>query len=560
MKKLIVWAFVILILSLIVLANTVTVTKNGFYNGSGNLYGNVSGMSNLNYINTTTGATITQLNFTYDTIRLFSNWTEYTSNSTVQAITKEGNYIYTLEGTTTSFIYIRNATTYAQISRGDVNLGSVSALAFRDVMVNGDLLFSYLSSTTAILRTFNISTKVPVSINNFTIGGGILRSKMFYLPSSKHIAVANRTAIITLNYANPKAPTRTSYVKYCGTAAVMAGNEPFIVDEKEIGYFLCVNTTAGASRTLFIVNLTGGTQTTIGTVTNISVDLGNNYYFFITKDNSTLVLDRPGTTNNVYGWDITSLTSPNYLGSISIPIVTGVNPYYVGHPKHLGDYFYTGLNQGGTVTTIFNKGMKINKTNIQTNNLIPELLFAQYLFSATTYPSAWIDDDIYISGGTNLRVWNLSNLGKLNIDYGNDGAVDSQLDRYSGNMTLNNLAVINTYITTNCPTSPCYIPFNISLSGNISDYNISYTYTYENATPPADTCTPPAINNDWNVLWSDNCTSGNTNLGTGGLIISGGGGTFTVNGNFSIKKSIFTCTGMCRFIILPFPMMRFVLQ
>lgn len=45
-----------------------------------------------------------------------------------------------------------------------------------------------------------------------------------------------------------------------------------------------------------------------------------------------------------------------------------------------------------------------------------------------------------------------------------------------------------------------------------------------------DTCTAPAINNNWNILWRDNCTIAGCDIGTGALNIygtTGGSVTFT---------------------------------
>ena len=71
---------------------------------------------------------------------------------------------------------------------------------------------------------------------------------------------------------------------------------------------------------------------------------------------------------------------------------------------------------------------------------------------------------------------------------------------------------------------------------------------------PTDSCTPPSINNDWNVDWNDNCTlNSNTDLGTGSLIITGNcSGSFTLNANLTVKNKEFIPSGTgCKFIRLP---------
>jgi hypothetical protein len=72
----------------------------------------------------------------------------------------------------------------------------------------------------------------------------------------------------------------------------------------------------------------------------------------------------------------------------------------------------------------------------------------------------------------------------------------------------------------------------------------------EPSPPPTDTCTPPAVNNNWVVSFPDNCTlSSNTNLGTGKLIVNGTAGRFILNANLTINGRIMTCTSSsCSFI------------
>jgi hypothetical protein len=66
-------------------------------------------------------------------------------------------------------------------------------------------------------------------------------------------------------------------------------------------------------------------------------------------------------------------------------------------------------------------------------------------------------------------------------------------------------------------------------------------------------CTPPAINNDWNVKWEHNCVlTTYTDLGTGNLIITGGPGNFTLKAGIDIHGRTLTCTtAPCEFIIWP---------
>ena len=51
------------------------------------------------------------------------------------------------------------------------------------------------------------------------------------------------------------------------------------------------------------------------------------------------------------------------------------------------------------------------------------------------------------------------------------------------------------------------------------------------AAPPVDTCSCPAINSNWNMKWSDNCTVNSfCNIGTGIFHLYGpGAGTLTLN-------------------------------
>ena len=68
-----------------------------------------------------------------------------------------------------------------------------------------------------------------------------------------------------------------------------------------------------------------------------------------------------------------------------------------------------------------------------------------------------------------------------------------------------------------------------------------------------DTCTPPAINNDWTVNWVDNCTlTTNTDLGTGDMILNNtGSGSFTLNANLTIERRVLNPVTGAKFIILP---------
>lgn len=52
----------------------------------------------------------------------------------------------------------------------------------------------------------------------------------------------------------------------------------------------------------------------------------------------------------------------------------------------------------------------------------------------------------------------------------------------------------------------------------------------EESAPSSDSCTPPAVNNNWIVQWKDNCSlNTNTNLGTGNFTLNGTAGQFWLN-------------------------------
>jgi hypothetical protein len=102
-------------------------------------------------------------------------------------------------------------------------------------------------------------------------------------------------------------------------------------------------------------------------------------------------------------------------------------------------------------------------------------------------------------------------------------------------------------------TIPTYTNVTITLdaSYSIPTYtNVTIVLGDEVASNVTDTCTPPAVNNNWVVNFPDNCTlSSNTNLGTGKLILNGTTGRFILNANLTTNGRILTCvSGTCQFI------------
>jgi hypothetical protein len=96
---------------------------------------------------------------------------------------------------------------------------------------------------------------------------------------------------------------------------------------------------------------------------------------------------------------------------------------------------------------------------------------------------------------------------------------------------------ITAYTTTNQTSHS----FNASLGNNLTDYFVLQS---------PDTCIPPAINNNWNVLCSDFCNiTSNVNLGIGNLTIAGNG-TFNLAAIASVHHFVFyePDSGKCNFI------------
>lgn len=105
----------------------------------------------------------------------------------------------------------------------------------------------------------------------------------------------------------------------------------------------------------------------------------------------------------------------------------------------------------------------------------------------------------------------------------------------------------------------CYINLSLTdsqigvMSKNTTEWPFyaSPSYTLGNVeSNVSDSCTPPAINNDWVVSLNDDCVlSTDTSLGTGKLIISGSG-SFTVNAVLTVHDTYYTCTATpCRIVV-----------
>ncbi len=68
-----------------------------------------------------------------------------------------------------------------------------------------------------------------------------------------------------------------------------------------------------------------------------------------------------------------------------------------------------------------------------------------------------------------------------------------------------------------------------------------------------DSCTPPSIDNNWNIYYEDDCVLDTfTNLGTGDLILQGGSGTFTQRASIIASSKSNTCnTPPCSYNLYP---------
>jgi hypothetical protein len=73
-----------------------------------------------------------------------------------------------------------------------------------------------------------------------------------------------------------------------------------------------------------------------------------------------------------------------------------------------------------------------------------------------------------------------------------------------------------------------------------------------------DSCTPPAINNDWNVAFGDNCSlAAPADLGTGKLSVTGSG-TLTIASELALHALSLSCSdNTCKFIVNPTGKLKF---
>jgi hypothetical protein len=73
-----------------------------------------------------------------------------------------------------------------------------------------------------------------------------------------------------------------------------------------------------------------------------------------------------------------------------------------------------------------------------------------------------------------------------------------------------------------------------------------------------DSCTPPAINNDWNVAFGDNCIlAAPADLGTGKLSATGSG-TLTIASELALHALSLSCSdNTCKFIVNPTGKLKF---
>lgn len=121
-------------------------------------------------------------------------------------------------------------------------------------------------------------------------------------------------------------------------------------------------------------------------------------------------------------------------------------------------------------------------------------------------------------------------------------------------LRTSDLSFVGSRATGNCNAGDSCNTFLSAGYGYLFVTNASGLYALGNYaptddTPVTDTCTPPAVNNNWVVSFSDNCVlSSNTNLGTGKLIVNGTAGTFTLNANLSMNGRMMSClSGSCKF-------------
>jgi hypothetical protein len=82
------------------------------------------------------------------------------------------------------------------------------------------------------------------------------------------------------------------------------------------------------------------------------------------------------------------------------------------------------------------------------------------------------------------------------------------------------------------------LSFQINLSGNGTISATFDNWGVISDVGVTDSCTPPSINNDWDVNISDNCViAQDVDLGTGALIIFGNNGSFEINSTYSISAN-----------------------
>jgi hypothetical protein len=88
------------------------------------------------------------------------------------------------------------------------------------------------------------------------------------------------------------------------------------------------------------------------------------------------------------------------------------------------------------------------------------------------------------------------------------------------------------------------VAWRVYANDSTNQWNSSLIYSYTTTSAP-DTCTPPAINNNWNIDCSDNCIKEDDvlDLGTGNITVYGGSGvTWFKNYNLTINRITINAT------------------
>jgi len=196
-------------------------------------------------------------------------------------------------------------------------------------------------------------------------------------------------------------------------------------------------------------------------------------------------------------------------------------------------YLYTNENSH-TLNNTF-----INFTYNSESVMINSSLIRKWYYKAY---ANWSSGGIVNSG--NVWALNKTNGLEFNATISSGTIPIQEITDYINNGTAKNYYSLYNITATNGTISSNH-SFNASLGNNLTDY-----FVLEGV--GIDTCTPPSINNDWNVKFEDNCVLLNdTDLGIGSLNVYGGSGTFTLLSNLTINRKSLVCTTKpCSFILI----------